>query len=75
MRIPILVGRLWVWGMTDGVVCIVGNEDNLNKELCCDILRDDVLGTYHDLGMDYRNYIQQDNDLNHMAKFVSQPSC
>ena len=38
-------------------------EGNLNKELYCKILQDD-LGTYQDLGLHYHDhYFQQDNDL------------
>jgi len=43
-----------VWGMITekGVGQIIWTEGNLNKELYCEILEDDVLGTYHDLHMD-----------------------
>ena len=66
-------GKVTVWGMitAKGVGRIVRIEGNLNKELYCEILEDDVLGTYHDLHMDpQRFYFQQDNDPKHTAKIV-----
>ena len=66
-------GKVTVWGMitSKGVGRIVRIEGNLNKELYCEILKDDVLGTYCDLDMDPRQfYFQQDNDPKHTAKIV-----
>jgi len=66
-------GKVTVWGMitAQGVGRIVRIEGNLNKELYCEILQDDVLGSYHDLHLDYRDYyFQQDNDPKHTAKIV-----
>jgi hypothetical protein len=66
-------GKVTVWGMitAQGVGHIVRIEGNLNKELYCKILQDDVLGTYHDLHLDYHDYyFQQDNDPKHTAKIV-----
>ena len=66
-------GKVTVWGMitAQGVVHIVRIEGNLNKELYCEILQDDVLGSYHDLQLDYHDYyFQQDNNPKHTAKIV-----
>jgi hypothetical protein len=66
-------GKVTVWGVitAKGVGRIVQIEGNLNKELYCEILKDDVLGTYHDLHMDRRQfYFQQDNDPKHTSKIV-----
>ena len=50
-----------VWEMitAQGVGHIVCIEGNLNKELYCEILQDNVLGTYHDLHLDYHDYYFQ----------------
>ena len=58
------MGRLWYGVITPyGVGHITWIEGNLNKELYCKILQDD-LGTYQDLGLNYHDcYFQQDNDL------------
>ena len=66
-------GKVTVWGMitAQGVGHIVHIEGNLNKKLYCEILQDDVLGSYHDLQLDYHDYyFQQDNDPKHTAKIV-----
>jgi len=66
-------GKVTVWGMitAHGVGRIIRIEGNLNKELYCDILQDDVLGTFRDLHLDYHDYyFQQDNDPKHMAKVI-----
>lgn len=64
-------GKVTVWGMITpmGVGRIVRIEGNLNAKLYCEILQDDVLGTYHDLNLNPRDfYFQQDNDPKHTAK-------
>jgi hypothetical protein len=66
-------GKVTVWGMIteQGVGRIVRIEGNLNKELYCEILEDDVLGTFKDLHLNFRDYyFQQDNDPKHTAKVV-----
>lgn len=66
-------GKVTVWGMitAQGVGRLVQIEGNLNKELYRDILQDDVLGSYSDLGLDYHAYyFQQDNDPKHTSKIV-----
>jgi hypothetical protein len=68
-------GKVTVWGMITafGVGHIVRIEGNLNKELYTEILEDDALGSFHDLGLDYGNfYFQQDNDPKHTSKLVQQ---
>ena len=66
-------GKVVVWGMITpyGVGHIVQIEGNLNKELYCEILQDDLLGTYQDLRLDYHDrYFQQDNDPKHTSKLA-----
>jgi hypothetical protein len=66
-------GKVTVWGMITayGVGHIVRIEGNLNKDLYCEILQDDVLGTFHDLHLDFHDYyFQQDNDPKHTSKLV-----
>src|SRR6267378_3412301 len=48
-------GKVTIWGMitAHGVGDIVRIEGNLNKELYYEILQDDVLGTFHDLHLDF----------------------
>jgi hypothetical protein len=64
-------GKVMVWGMitAHGVGRIVRIEGNLTAALYCEILEDDVLGTYSDIGIDPKDYyFQQDNDPKHTAK-------
>ena len=66
-------GKVTVWGMitAQGVGHIVHIKGNLKKGLYCEILQDDVLGSYHDLQLDYHDYyFQHDNDPKHTAKIV-----
>ena len=66
-------GKVVVWEMITpyGVGHIVRIEGNLNKELYYEILQDDLLGIYQDLGLDYHDrYFQQDNDPKHTSKFA-----
>jgi transposase len=66
-------GKVVVWGMITrfGVGRIVRIEGMLVKELYVEILQDDVLGSFRDLGLNYRHfYFQQDNDPKHTAKLV-----
>ena len=68
-------GKVTVWGMITafGVGRIVRIEGNLNKELYTEILEDDVLGSFSDLGLDYHDfYFQQDNDSKHTSKLAQQ---
>ena len=52
------------------IVCI---EGNMNKELYTEILEDDVLGSFHDLGLNYHHfYFQHDNDPKHTSKLLQQ---
>lgn len=62
-----------MWGLITawGVGRIVRIEGNLNKELYLEILNDDALGSFCDLGLDYCDlYFQQDNDPKHTSKVV-----
>lgn len=66
-------GKVTVWGMitAERIGQIVHIKGNLTKELYWDILQEDVLGTYCELGMDICNfYFQQENDPKHTAKIV-----
>ena len=68
-------GKVTVWGLITpfGVGHIVRIEGNLNKELYTEILEDDLLGSFRDLGLDYGDfYFQQDNDPKHTLKLVQQ---
>jgi hypothetical protein len=68
-------GKVTVWGMITafGVGRIVRIEGNLNKELYTEILEDDVLGSFRDLGLNYHDfYFQQDNDPKHTSKLARQ---
>ena len=66
-------GKVVVWGMITpyGVGCIVQIKGNLNKEFYCEILPDNLLDTYQDLGLDYHDcYFQQDNNPKHTSKLA-----
>ena len=66
-------GKVVVWGMITrfGVGRLVRIEGTLVKELYVEILQDDLLGSFHDLGLNYRHFwFQQDNDPKHTSKLV-----
>lgn len=66
-------GKITVWALVTvkGVGQIVQIEGNLNKNLYCKILEDNILGSYSDLGLDYHDYyFQQDNNPKHTSKVV-----
>ena len=68
-------GKVTVWGMitSHGVGRIVRIEGNLTGVLYREILEDDALGTFSDLGLDPSDYyFQHDNDPKHTAKIVKE---
>jgi hypothetical protein len=63
-------GKVTVWGMITphGVGRLVRIEGNLTADLYRDILQEDVLGSFSDLGLDPNDfYFQQDNDPKHTS--------
>lgn len=66
-------GKVTVWGLitAQGVGRIVRIEGNLNKKLYCEILQDDVFGSYLHLHLNYRDYFQRDNEPKHTVKGCS----
>ncbi|RXW12442.1 hypothetical protein EST38_g13411 [Candolleomyces aberdarensis] len=66
-------GKVTVWGMitAQGVGRLVRIDGSLNASLYRDILQDDALGTFHDLGLDPQDhYFQQDNDPKHTSRIA-----
>jgi hypothetical protein len=66
-------GKVTVWGMITphSLGWLVHIEGNLQKELYCNILLEDILGTIDDLELDVSDYFQQDNNPKHMSHLMT----
>jgi hypothetical protein len=67
-------GKVTVWGMITphGLGRLVRIEGNLNAQIYCQILQEDLLGKFDDLDLDRRDYyFQQDNDPKHTSRVAT----
>ncbi|GBB90050.1 hypothetical protein RclHR1_18970002 [Rhizophagus clarus] len=68
-------GSIFIWGCftSSGIGYLVRIENDLDTELYCKILEEDLMGTLHYYDLDINNIIfQQDNDLKHTVTCTKQ---